>query len=132
LSEKEVLRELKKMSRVLLLANATQVERELGKIASTDDRKKIWVLVNGSLTSKEIADRVGITQRGVNLFLREAKLAEFIDYDEDCPRRILDYVPAAWIALVPGEEGPGKGKQAMQTAGTLDTVAQTGPNEEGH
>ena len=37
------LRELKKISKILLLANATIIETELSKIAMTNDRKRIWV-----------------------------------------------------------------------------------------
>ncbi|MDG6913710.1 MAG: hypothetical protein JRN34_04990 [Nitrososphaerota archaeon] len=120
MSDADTLRELRKISKILLLVNAQLVEKEIGRIASTNDRKKMWVLIDGKRSSKDIADLVGVTPRGVNIFLREARLAGFIDYVEEHPMKILDYVPAAWIALVPSEEEAGKGEQGIVAGETLD------------
>ena len=98
MSSEPVLRELQKISKILMLANAEIVENELSKIASTEDRKKMWVLIDGQRMPKEIADTVGVTPMAVSYFLSSAVTAGLIEYIQGTPpRRILDYVPPAWI-----------------------------------
>ncbi len=96
-----MLRELKKMSKILLLANAAVVEKELSKIASSNVRKKMWVLIDGKRMPKDIAKEADVTQMAVSYFLTAAAAAEFIEYRKgEPPSRILDYVPPEWIDLV--------------------------------
>lgn len=52
MTDDETLKELKKISKILTMAHGEQLEKELAKIATTDDRKRIWVLINGELTQK--------------------------------------------------------------------------------
>lgn len=101
MSEADILRELRKISKTLLLANSQTIERELSKIATTDERKRIWMAIDGRKTTADIASVVGITQRSVQRFLKDAKLAELIDYQGDSVRRLIDYVPPAWLQLLP-------------------------------
>jgi predicted transcriptional regulator len=96
-----VLRELKKMSKILSLANAPVLEKEISKIANSDARKKMWVLIDGKRMPKEIAKEAGVTQMAVSYFLTAAAAAEFVEYAKfEPPHRILDYVPRTWIDLV--------------------------------
>lgn len=104
MSDADDLRELKKISKILLLVNAPTIEKELSRIATTDERKKLWIMIDGKRTSADIAVAVGITQRSVQRFLKETKLAELIDYDGDSVRRLLDYVPPAWVQLMVSAE----------------------------
>jgi hypothetical protein len=61
----------------------------------------MWALIDGQRTSKDIANELKVTQRAVQYFLKEAKIADFIEYFEnDAPRRTLEYVPPAWIELM--------------------------------
>lgn len=99
------LAELKKILKILTLAHSDAIEGTLSKIATTDERKQIWVLVDGNLMSKDIADRVGITEDAVNKFLRVLQRAELIDNPpRKPPRRLIDYVPPSWIDLLRPEE----------------------------
>ncbi len=109
MSDAEVLRELKKISKTLLLVNAQTIERELSKVATTDERRRIWVEIDGKKTTAEIAAAVGVTQRSVQRFLKDAKLVELIDYQGDSVRRLLDYVPPSWIQLMQSAD---KGEQS--------------------
>jgi hypothetical protein len=124
----EILSELRKMSKVLLLANAKVIEGELVKVATTDDRKKMWVLIDGNRMPKEIADLVKVTQMAVSYFLSAAVTAGLVQYDRGKPpRRTLDYVPPAWIDLtkVPASiEVPQAPGQV-----TIDTQRQETPKE---
>lgn len=109
MSDTDTLKELKKISKILLLTNATFIEKELGKIATSVDRKKMWVLIDSNRTPKQIAEQIGVTASAVRYFLRDAKAADFIEYGEsDAPRKILDYVPPSWIELLTGQESVGQ------------------------
>jgi len=101
MSMEATLRELRKISRILILANATSVEEELSKIATTNERKRMWVLMNGKRMPKDLARETGVTAMAVSNFLAAGVAAELIEYDRgEPPRRILDYVPPSWIELV--------------------------------
>jgi len=101
MSTDATLRELRKISKILILANAGEVEKELSKIASTNDRKKMWLLIDGKRMPADIAKEAGVTAMTVSYFLSAAVAAELVEYKRgEPPRRILDYVPPSWIELV--------------------------------
>lgn len=96
-----ILSELRKISRILILANASTVEKELSKIATTDERKKMWILMDGKRMPKDLAKEVGVTPMAVSVFLNAGVVAGLIEYERGGPpRRALDYVPPAWVELV--------------------------------
>jgi len=95
------LRELRRISKILLLANASAVERELSKLATTDERKRMWVLTDGKRMQKDIATDAKVTQAAVSYFLSAGVSAQLIEYEHGKPpRRILDYVPPSWLELL--------------------------------
>lgn len=99
------LAELRKISKILILANARALKDELSKYATTDDRKRAWVLINGQTMSKDIAQSIGITTRSVDMFLEVLERAELVEnLWGRPPKRILDYVPASWLELMKVEE----------------------------
>lgn len=100
----EILKELKKVSKILIISNGKNLEEELSKYATSEDRKKIWVLINGKNQSNEIALTIGITKRAVDIFLKILEDASLIErpYNKP-PIRILDYVPAEWASMVQTE-----------------------------
>ncbi len=100
MSAEASLKELKKISKVLLLANAAVIEAELSKIATTNDRKKIWVLMDGNRMPADIAQEAKVTAMTVSNFVNAGKVAELIEYKKgEPPKRILDYVPPSWTEL---------------------------------
>jgi hypothetical protein len=100
-----VLNELKKISKILLLTNSTQVEKELAKIVNTNARKKMWIFIDGKRMPKDIAQKVGVSQMAISKFLDYASAADLVVYAQrEPPRRILDYVPPSWVDLVITEE----------------------------
>lgn len=112
------LRELKKISKILILANASMIENELAKIANSDTRKKIWVLIDGKRLANEIANDVGVNPSTVSRFLDSASAADLVEYTKgEPPRKILDYVPPSWIELVVGEEGQKESKETDVSEG---------------
>ena len=101
----EELTELKKISKILTMVNAETIENELAKYATTDERKKIWVLIDGKRMSKDIATSSGVTRRAVDLFLKSLEVAELIESEwGKPPKRIIDFVPASWLDLIKPDE----------------------------
>lgn len=130
LEDTPTLRELKKISKILTLANASTIEGELSKIAKTDSRKKMWVLIDGKRMPPDIAKMIGVTSRAVTYFLDDAAAAEFIQYSPyEPPRRILDYVPPSWIDLVAKERGEEE-ETAKDKSQTTKADTATMPKQE--
>ena len=95
------LTELKNISKILALVNAKAIETELLNYATTKDRKRVWVLINGQRASKELAELIGITERGVNKILKIFETADLIENPRgEPPKRLLNYVPPSWLELV--------------------------------
>lgn len=100
-----VLRELKNISRILTLANASVIEGELSKIANSDARKRMWILIDGKRMPKDLAKEVGVTPMAVSNFLTALAAAEFVEYTQrEPPSRKLNYIPPSWIGLVVKEK----------------------------
>lgn len=122
MSTDAMLRELRKISKTLILVNSGVVERELSKIASTNDRKKLWVLMNGKRMPADIAKEAGVTAMTVSYFLNAGIAAELVEYKRgEPPRRILDYVPPNWIELV---KLPSVGETEGVSQSKLDTASE--------
>lgn len=125
----ELLREIRNMSRVLLLANAKVIETELAKIATTNERKKMWILMDGTRKPKDLAGMVKVTPMAVSYFLSAGVAAKLVDYHPgDAPRRAIDYVPPAWIDLA---RLPGAGEQASEGEEQSTIDAQSGQTASG-
>jgi hypothetical protein len=108
------LRELKKISKVLLLANSVAVEKEIAKIANSETRKKMWVLLDGKRLQKDIANQVGVTNAAVSYFVSAGVAANLIERtDGETPSRLIDYVPPAWIELT--LKPPTQGHESTKT-----------------
>lgn len=123
MSTEATLRELRKISRILILANAASVEKELSKICTTNERKRMWVLMDGKRMPKDLAKETGVTVMAVSNFLTTGVAAELIEYNRgEPPRRILDYVPPSWIELV---KLPVVGESEEPSQVKLDTVVES-------
>ncbi len=95
-----ILKELRKISKLFTLIHGNAIEKELGKIANTEKRKIMWVLIDGYRMSKDIAKIVKVTEDAVNKFLREMSRAGFVENPRrKPPKRLIDYVPPSWIEL---------------------------------
>lgn len=99
--EEELLKELKKISKMMILANDSQLEVALAKYATNDDRRKIWVLINGERQPDDIVKISGLKKSAVYGFLKTLENSELIERQHGKPpKKILDYVPADWANLV--------------------------------
>jgi hypothetical protein len=125
--EEDILKELRQISKITLLANARVIEAELGKLANTTDKKKIWVLIDGKRMAKDIAKDGDVSERAVNYFITAASAANFIKYKKmEPPSKLLEYSPPDWINLLTekGEEASGT-SQTQATQETLTTLEQS-------
>lgn len=100
--DEEILKELKKISKIITISNGSSIERELSKYATSDDRKKIWVLIDGNRNSDQISKEIGVTKRAVDMALQSFENASLIEERKYGvpPKRVVDYVPAEWIDLL--------------------------------
>ena len=98
---KELLKEQKKISKLLTISNGASIEKELEKYATTDERKIIWVMIDGKTQTETIAKSIKKTSRTVYAFLKILKHADLIkEKQQGIPStRSFDYIPAAWITL---------------------------------
>lgn len=101
MSTDEVLAELNKISKILTISNGVMLEKELSKYATTDDRKKIWILIDGIRQADDIVKISGLTKTPVYNFLKMLEDSNLIERQHGkAPRRLLDYVPPGWTDLI--------------------------------
>jgi DNA-binding MarR family transcriptional regulator len=104
--------ELKRISKILTLANATILEKELEKYATTPERKKVWVLINGERSPDDLIAGSGMKQAGVYKFLKILSDADLIETPHgNPPKKKLELVPASWLDLFEAEKEEPKQKQ---------------------
>ncbi|MHA1972624.1 MAG: hypothetical protein ACTSW1_06520 [Candidatus Hodarchaeales archaeon] len=101
----EIISELKAIKRLLSIANSSQLDAYLDQLITTSNRRKIWIAINGQRLQNDIAEEVGVSQMAVSKFLKiltDAKLIEYKQYSP--PTKIIDYIPAPWLAQADNEE----------------------------
>jgi len=83
--------------------------RDLERVASTPERQEMWRLCDGTLSSKKIANKVGVSVRTVQYFLNEARKAGLIAFlRRGYPKRTDDF------DVIPPEWKPYKGHQVSK------------------
>ena len=124
----DILMELRKLTKVTVLANAKTIEAELSKVATTNERKKVWMLINGNRMPREIADSSGISAVAVSYFLTAAEAAGLVEYNRgEPPKRLLDYVPPAWLDLLAAPQASQQNTQTQSQA-TFDATDRSASN----
>lgn len=100
MSKEEILNELRVIKKILTLGHSDRITKELEKLCTTDERKKIWVLINGESMTKDIAKEVKLKRRGIERFLNQAEELGFIKNPKmNPPYRLINFVPPEWIEL---------------------------------
>ncbi len=128
--ESDAVNELRKIAKILLMAHGEALERELLKVMTTDDRRLIWVLLDGESEPKEIATKSAIPLKTVLNFLTVLRKAELIEGGRGAPpRKRIDYVPPGWLALYrPIETGTQEtaegGDESGKEGGGLDRFTE--------
>ena len=92
-----LLDELSRIRQLLLLLARKALKEELEKVATTDERKRIWALCDGFRSTEEIAKKVGLSLRAVQIFIKELRDRDLIVIEKrGYPKRRFDYIPSNW------------------------------------
>mgnify|MGYP001355750068 CR=1 FL=1 len=97
--------------KILEIQARDSITKKLNKLASTPERRKMWILSNGNLSTEQIAKRAGVkTDRSVQYFTKDAVKAGLLDFKKrGYPIRLVDFIPADW------EESESLDKDALST-----------------
>ena len=96
--------EIVKIRKLLEMTFKDNLMKELEKILTTKERKMVWALSDGFTNTKTIAEKAGISQRAVQITVRDLQNADFIVVERrGFPRRRFDYVPFKWKYKKEGE-----------------------------
>ena len=95
----KILSELSIIKASLMVSNYDIIEQNLDKIITTDDRKLMWIHLDGKKTQDEIAKLVGKTQAAVSYFISWGKNFGLIDDNNSQARRTIDIIPKSWHEL---------------------------------
>jgi len=97
--------EIVKIRQLLEIAVEDNLRKELEKVLTTKERKRVWALSDGLTDTKTIADKAKISQRAVQGTLKELQDAELIVVEKrGFPTRKFDYVPSGWKNMKEGAE----------------------------
>ena len=106
-----ILKELQRIYKILTLVHGKYIEEELEKIANTNKRKVMWVLMDGEKMTKDIANILGVSEMAVSKFLKKLSIAGFATNPKGKPpKRMIDYVPPSWIDLLEKFQGNDRNK----------------------
>jgi len=93
----KILTELIDIKKILILNSRDNLKRELNEIATTDERQKIWGLLDGMTSTSEIASLVDVSMRTVQVFVAQLLEQELVEVEKrGYYKRKMDYVPSDW------------------------------------
>lgn len=93
----EIYKELVKIRSLLERLAKKELKEDLESVASTNERKIIWSLCDGLNNTSEIASKTRVSQRAVQLFIKELAEKDLIIVEErGRPKRKYDYIPSDW------------------------------------
>ena len=96
--------EIVKIRQLLEMTVKDNLKRELEKILTTKERKMVWELSDGFTDTKTIANKAGISQRAVQITIRDLQNSDFVVVERrGFPKRRFDYVPSEWKYEKEGE-----------------------------
>jgi len=101
----EVHGELVKVRHLLEILVREELKKSLEELLTTQERRKIYAIMDGLSGTEEIAQKVGVSQRSVQLLVKDLSDAGLVSLGRrGHPRRTFDYVPSEWrIQNVAGE-----------------------------
>jgi len=107
--EENVLKEnnkiLKEILLILKLQNEKMLEKRIGEVATTIERKIMWAMFDGNKKIKDIAHKTNKDERTVQLFVKELETHNLIEPIRSMPRRKIDFIPASWFKLKVEQNG---------------------------
>jgi hypothetical protein len=100
-SELELLKEINESLKVIRKLTELQlrgpVKDELDKFASSIERRRLWGLCDGTMSTIEMSKKIGISPRAVQYFVQDGLKAGFLRVDRrGYPSRTIDWTPPEW------------------------------------
>lgn len=88
---------LSAIRKILEIQAKQSIVNELEGFASTEERRKMWLLCNGELSNDEIAKKVGSTLRAVQYFVKDGRAVGLITMAKrGFPKRAMELLPKNW------------------------------------
>jgi hypothetical protein len=95
--QEKIFEELVKIRDLLERIAREDLKRELEEVATTTERRKVWSLLDGVSGTDEIALKAGVSQRAVQIFVKDLMDADLITLEKrGYPKRKFDFVPSNW------------------------------------
>lgn len=89
--------EIVKIRQLLEMTVKDALKKELEKVLTTKERKMVWALSDGFTDTKTIAKEVGISQRAVQITIKDLQNVDLLVVEKrGFPKRKFDYVPSKW------------------------------------
>ena len=95
-------------------------KEDLEKIASTPQRQEMWRLCNGTVSTEDIARKIGVSTRTVQYFIEEAERVGLVKlYRRGYPKRNeeFDETPSEWKPYRKLEEKAQVSQETAETQG---------------
>jgi DNA-binding transcriptional ArsR family regulator len=93
----EVHRELVRVRHLLEIMVRDELKKALEQSLTTQERRKIYVIMDGLSGTEEIAQKAGVSQRSAQLLVKELLDSGLVSLERrGYPRRTFDYVPSEW------------------------------------
>jgi hypothetical protein len=106
--ELELLREISENLKVIRKLTEIQlhgpIKDELTKFASSSERRRLWTLCDGTMTTIEMSKKIGVSPRAVQYFVQDGLRAGFLRVDRrGYPSRTIDWTPPEWEHVAGGK-----------------------------
>lgn len=95
-----IIEELKNIRELLEILVRGEINKILEEIATTNERKKIWYLIDGNRSTADIANIINMSQRAVQIFLQKLNQENLIEFEKrGYPIKKYNIVPNEWREL---------------------------------
>jgi|SRR5437870_5478281 len=120
---REVKTTLETIRQILEIQSRPALLAEINALASTTERRKMWILSDGDLKTPELAPKAGLKLRAAQYFVEEGTRAGLLALENrNCPKRTIDLVPEDWKEIKELE---------AKTSPPSNSTASTEPHQNG-
>jgi len=97
--------ELRAIKRTLSIAHSEKIDDYLNEVITSENRRKMWIAINGERMPNDIAEEVGVSAMAVSRFLKSVIDANLVEYAKGYPpMKIIDHVPSKWLITTEEKE----------------------------
>jgi hypothetical protein len=95
--EEKIYEELVRIRSLLEILASDKIREKLESVATTKERQAIWASCDGLTSTEEIAGKTRISQRAVQLFVKELLEKDLLYIERrGYPKRKFEIIPPAW------------------------------------